>query len=60
MQGVGGKFFYGPGRNDRESDDGVFVTFEFPGRNHPKAGKGGKDENDVVVGSGVIATAPDA
>ncbi len=49
MSGVGGKFFYGPGRNDRESDDGVFVTFEFPGLNHPKAGKGGKDENDVVV-----------
>lgn len=49
VQGVGGKFFYGPGRNDRESDDGVFVTFEFPGPKHPKAGKGGKDENDVVV-----------
>src|SRR5690606_11578650 len=31
VQGVGGKFFYGPGKNDRESDDGVFVTFEFPG-----------------------------
>ena len=49
VQGVGGKFFYGPGRNDRESDDGVFVTFEFPGKNHPKAHKGGKDENDIVV-----------
>lgn len=49
VSGIGGKFFYGPGRNDRESDDGVFVTFEFPGKNHPKAGKGGKDESDVVV-----------
>jgi predicted dehydrogenase len=49
VSGIGGKFFYGPGRNDRESDDGVFVTFEFPGQNHPKAGKGGKDDNDVVV-----------
>jgi|SRR5579883_513773 len=49
VSGVGGKFFYGPGRNDRESDDGVFVTFEFPGKNHPKAGKGGTDESDVVV-----------
>lgn len=49
VQGVGGRFFYGPGRNERESDDGVFVTFEFPGPKHPKAGKGGKDENDVVV-----------
>ncbi|MBX9622807.1 MAG: Gfo/Idh/MocA family oxidoreductase [Gemmataceae bacterium] len=31
VQGVGGKFFYGPGKNDRESDDGVFVNYEFPG-----------------------------
>jgi predicted dehydrogenase len=36
VTGVGGKFFYGPGRNDRESDDGVFVTFEFPGRTYYK------------------------
>jgi len=49
VSGVGGKFFYGPGRNDRESDDGVFVTYEFPGQKHPKAGKGGTDESDVVV-----------
>jgi predicted dehydrogenase len=49
VSGVGGKFFYGPGRNDRESDDGVFVTYEFPGPNHPKAGKGGTDESDIVV-----------
>ncbi|HEV3384449.1 MAG TPA: Gfo/Idh/MocA family oxidoreductase, partial [Gemmata sp.] len=49
VSGIGGKFFYGPGRNDRESDDGVFVTYEFPGQNHPKAGKGGKDESDIVV-----------
>ncbi len=27
----------------------MFVTFEFPGPRHPKAHKGGKDENDVVV-----------
>lgn len=49
VSGVGGKFFYGPGRNDRESDDGVFVTYEFPGPKHPKAGKGGTDPSDVVV-----------
>ena len=49
VQGIGGKFFYGPGRNDRESDDGVFVNFEFPGPKHPKAGKGGTDEQDIVV-----------
>jgi predicted dehydrogenase len=62
VQGVGGKFFYGPGRNDRESDDGVFVTFEFPGRNYYERDnhghlviRGGKpvpikaNENDIVV-----------
>jgi predicted dehydrogenase len=49
VQGVGGKFFYGPGKNDRESDDGVFVTYEFPGKNHPAAGKGGTDSSDIVV-----------
>jgi predicted dehydrogenase len=49
VSGVGGKFFYGPGKNDRESDDGVFVNYEFPGPNHPRAGKGGKDESDIVV-----------
>jgi predicted dehydrogenase len=31
VQGVGGKFFY---RDERESDDAVFVTFEFPGPNY--------------------------
>jgi predicted dehydrogenase len=49
VQGVGGKFYYGPGKNDRESDDGVFVTYEFPGAKHPAAGKGGNDVNDIVV-----------
>lgn len=59
VMGVGGQFFYGDSRkaekgiptgpNARESEDGVFVTFEFPGKNHPKAGKGGTDESDVVV-----------
>lgn len=49
VSGVGGKFFYGPGRNDRESDDGVFVTYEFPGPNHPKGSRKGKDESDIVV-----------
>ena len=49
VSGVGGKFFYGPGRNDRESGDTVTCTFEFPGRKHPKAGKGGTDDNDIVL-----------
>ena len=49
VSGVGGKFFYGPGKNDRESDDAIFVNFEFPGPKHPRAGKGGKDDSDIVV-----------
>jgi predicted dehydrogenase len=49
VQGVGGKFFYGPGRNDRESDDGVFVTYEFPGKNHPQGPNKGTDPSDIVV-----------
>ena len=59
VTGTGGRFFYGSaakaakgeptGPNPRESDDNVFVNFEFPGPKHPKAGKGGTDENDIVV-----------
>ena len=41
VQGVGGKFFYGPKKNDRESDDGVFVTYEFPGANYYERDKDG-------------------
>ncbi len=49
VMGVGGKFFYGPGRNDRQGDDGVFVTYEFPGKNHPQGANRGSDKDDVVV-----------
>jgi predicted dehydrogenase len=59
VQGVGGRYFYGDlakaqkglptGPNPRESDDGVFVTFEFPGKNHPKGKNKGADETDIVV-----------
>jgi predicted dehydrogenase len=54
VTGVGTKSFYGPGRNDRSIDDHVFVTYEFPGKNHPRGpvhedGSRGTDENDVVV-----------
>ncbi len=50
VMGAGGKFFYGPGKNDRESDDTIDVIFEFPGKNHPNGpGKGGKDPNDIVI-----------
>lgn len=40
VSGVGGKFFY---HDDREADDNVFVTFEFPGKNYAQ------DKNDIVV-----------
>lgn len=49
VTGVGGKFFYGPGRNDRESDDSIFITYEFPGPNHPLGKNHGKDKDDIVV-----------
>jgi predicted dehydrogenase len=43
VTGVGGKYFYGPNRNDRDAEDHVFVTYEFPGKNYPA------DANDIVV-----------
>ena len=49
VSGVGGKIFYGTDRNDRDSDDSVFVTFEFPGPNHPKGMNQGSDKDDIVV-----------
>jgi predicted dehydrogenase len=55
VSAVGGKYFYRKGENDRNSDDHVFVTYEFPGKNHPKGPKHpdgsspGTDEDDIVV-----------
>lgn len=48
VTGVGGKYFY---RDDREVDDHVFVTFEFPGPNYwaDKEQTQLKDKNDIVV-----------
>ncbi|MGH7224729.1 MAG: Gfo/Idh/MocA family protein, partial [Gemmataceae bacterium] len=43
VSGVGVRSFFGPGHNDRDIDDHVFATYEFPGKNHAK------DKNDVVV-----------
>src|SRR5207253_8191928 len=40
VSGIGGKYFY---HDDREVEDHVFVTFEFPGKNY-YAG----DENEAV------------
>jgi predicted dehydrogenase len=52
--GVGTHCFYGHDLSDgkpnpREIDDHVFVTFEFPGKNHPQGPNQGQDKNDVVV-----------
>lgn len=49
VQGYGGKLFFGPGKNDRNIDDHVFVTYEFPGKNHPNGPNRGNDKNDIVV-----------
>jgi len=43
VTGIGGTFFYTDGR---EVDDHVFVTFEFPGKDHTP---GGKDKGDHIV-----------
>jgi predicted dehydrogenase len=43
VSGVGVRSFFGPNRNDRDIDDHVFATYEFPGKNYAK------DKNDVVV-----------
>jgi predicted dehydrogenase len=49
VSGVGTRSFFGPGRNNREIDDHVFATFEFPGARHPRGPMGGGDDRDVVV-----------
>jgi predicted dehydrogenase len=55
VMGVGTRSFFGDSsnetdrRNPRGIDDHVYVTFEFPGKNHPRGPHGGNDKNDVVV-----------
>jgi len=49
VTGVGGKTFYHKGFNDRDCEDHVFVTYEFPGKNHPKGPNKGKDKEDIVI-----------
>jgi predicted dehydrogenase len=43
VSGVGTRSFFRPGHNDRDIDDHVFATYEFPGKDHAK------DKNDIVV-----------
>jgi predicted dehydrogenase len=52
--GVGTRSFFGDSntetdRNPRSIDDHVYMTFEFPGKNHPKGPNKGSDKDDVVV-----------
>jgi predicted dehydrogenase len=55
VSGVGTYSFFGNSgddkdrRNPRKIEDHVFVTFEFPGKNHPRGPHGGPDKDDVVV-----------
>lgn len=49
VSGVGGRYFY---RDDREAEDHVFCTFEFPGKNYWKdqaAGEVGDKDDRVIV-----------
>lgn len=46
VSGTGGKYFY---EDDREVEDHVYVTLEFPGYDHPQGKKVGSNEKDVVV-----------
>jgi predicted dehydrogenase len=47
VSGVGGKYFY---HDDRESEDHVFCTFEFPGKHYWAEGGGRvNDPNDKVI-----------
>ncbi|MCI0684263.1 MAG: Gfo/Idh/MocA family oxidoreductase [Gemmataceae bacterium] len=48
VSGVGGKYFY---HDDREVEDHVFCTFEFPGKTYWKDEAKGEvgDRNDIVV-----------
>ncbi len=55
VMGVGTRSFFGDvkdpndRRNPRGIDDHVYVTFEFPGKNHPQGPNRGTDKDDVVV-----------
>jgi predicted dehydrogenase len=46
VQGFGGKLFFGPGKNDRNIDDHVFVTYEFPGKKYFKRDDKGNIQHD--------------
>jgi predicted dehydrogenase len=57
VQGYGGKNFYGvkgvgsidKQQDPRNIDDHIYVTFEFPGPNHPTVIGDGGDANDIAI-----------
>src|SRR5205807_10404461 len=50
VSGLGGKIFY---HDDREVDDHVFVTFEFPGKDYLEDPKKNKDDRVIVTYSSI-------
>ena len=46
VSGVGGKYYFD---DERDVEDHVYATFEFPGNNHPLGKNGGGQTQDVVV-----------
>jgi predicted dehydrogenase len=51
VSGVGVRSFFGPGRNDRDIDDHVFATYEFPGKKYDK--KSNPDDKVIVTYSSI-------
>jgi predicted dehydrogenase len=51
VSGVGVRSFFGPGRNDRDIDDHVFATYEFPGKKYDK--KRNPDDKVIVTYSSI-------
>jgi len=46
VSGIGSKSYF---EDDREVDDHVFVTLEYPGFEHPQGKHQGSDPNDIVI-----------
>ena len=55
VMGIGTRAFFGNSANEKDDrnprgiDDHVFVTFEFPGKDHPQGPNGGTNKDDVVI-----------
>ncbi len=51
VTGVGGKFYY---TDDRQVEDHVFCSFEFPGKNYDRSKPHNYDEHGIPVGNDVV------